>query len=122
ETPLLCSVRPNGPRLTEEFEDAGGGATVIRELLPLLDGDQLTVSGRTVAKNASLAAPADGDVIRGIRDPFGTDPAISVFKGTLAPGGAVAKRPVPDPGPRRFTGPARVFADREEAIASIASG
>ena len=37
ETPLLCSVRPNGPRITEEFEDAGGGATIIRELLPLLD-------------------------------------------------------------------------------------
>lgn len=122
ETPLLCSVRPNGPRITEEFEDAGGGATIIRELLPLLDGDQLTVSGRTIADNASLAAPADGDVIRGIHDPFGTDPAISVLKGTLAPGGAVAKRPVPDPGPRRFTGPARVFANREEAIAGISSG
>jgi dihydroxy-acid dehydratase len=122
ETPLLCSVRPNGPRLTEEFEDAGGGATIIRELLPLLDGDQLTVSGKTVAENASLAAPADGDVIRGIHDPFGTDPAISVLKGTLAPGGAVAKRPVPDPGPRRFTGPARIFANREEAIAGISSG
>ncbi|WP_217423935.1 dihydroxy-acid dehydratase [Agromyces sp. Marseille-P2726] len=122
ETPLLCSVRPNGPRLTEEFEDAGGGATILRELLPLLDGNQLTVSGRTVAENAELAPPADGDVIRGIHDPFGTDPAISVLKGTLAPGGAVAKRPVPDPGPRRFTGPARVFANREEAIAGIASG
>lgn len=122
ETPLLCSVRPNGPRLTEEFEDAGGGATIIRELLPLLDGDQLTVSGKTVAENAELAPPADGDVIRGIHDPFGTDPAISVLKGSLAPGGAVAKRPVPDPGPRRFVGPARIFANREEAIAGISSG
>jgi dihydroxy-acid dehydratase len=122
ETPLLCSVRPNGPRLTEEFEDAGGGATILRELLPLLDGDRLTVSGRTVAENAALARPADGDVIRGIHDPFGTDPAITVLKGTLAPGGAVAKRPVPDPGPRRFTGPARVFANREEAIGGISDG
>src|SRR5690606_33900889 len=38
------------------------------------------------------------------------------------PGGAVAKRPVPDPGPHRFTGPARIFANREEAIEGIASG
>lgn len=122
ETPLLCSVRPNGPRLTEEFEDAGGGATIIRELLPLIDGAQLTVSGATVAENSELAAPADGDVIRSIDDPFGTDPAISVLKGTLAPGGAVAKRPVPDPGPHVFRGPARVFGTREEAIEGISTG
>lgn len=122
ETPLLCSVRPNGPRITEEFEDAGGGATILRELLPLLSADELTVAGTTVAENAAAAKPADGDVIRGIADPFGTDPAITVLKGTLSPGGAVAKRPVPDPGPHRFTGPARIFGTREEAIAGIASG
>ena len=122
QTPLLCSVRPNGPRITEEFEDAGGGATIIRELLPLLDGTQLTVTGKTVAENAATARPADHDVIRTIEDPFGTDPSITVLKGTLSPGGAVAKRPIPDPGPRRFTGPARIFANREEAIAGIASG
>jgi dihydroxy-acid dehydratase len=122
ETPLLCSVRPNGPRLTEEFEDAGGGATILRELLPLLSGDELTVAGTTVAENAAAAPAADGDVIRALSDPFGTDPAITVLKGTLSPGGAVAKRPVPDPGPYRFTGPARIFGTREEAIAGIASG
>ena len=122
QTPLLCSVRPNGPRLVEEFEDAGGGATVIRELLPLLDGDQLTVTGRTLAENAAGARPADGEIIRTIADPFGTDPAITVLRGTLAPGGAVAKRPVPDTGRKRFTGPARVFANREEAIAAISNG
>lgn len=122
ETPLLCSVRPNGPRITEEFEDAGGGATILRELLPLLDGDAATVSGRTIAENARNARPADGDVIRDIDHAFGTDPAITVLKGTLAPGGAVAKRPVPDPGPHTFTGPARIFGNREEAIAGISSG
>lgn len=122
QTPLLCSVRPNGPRLTEEFEDAGGAATILRELLPLLAGDEITVADTTVAQNAAAAPPADGDVIRTIADPFGTDPAITVLKGTLAPGGAVAKRPVPDPGPHVFRGPARVFGTREEAIAGIASG
>ncbi|MFS0734910.1 dihydroxy-acid dehydratase [Microbacterium sp. 1P10UB] len=121
-TPLLAAVRPNGPWLIERFEDAGGGATVLRELLPLLDGDQITVTGETVAQSADRARPADGEVIRSITDPFGTDPAISVLRGTLAPGGAVAKRPVPDPGPHRFTGPARVFGTREEAIAAIGSG
>lgn len=122
QTPLLCSVRPNGPWLVEDFEDAGGGATVLRELMPLLDGDQLTVTGRTLAENAREARPADGEIIRTIADPFGTDPAITVLRGSLAPGGAVAKRPVPDTGQKRFTGPARVFTSREDAIAGIASG
>lgn len=121
-TPVLCSVRPNGDTLTEEFEDAGGARTVLRELLPLLDGEQLTVNGRTVAENAQTARAADGDVIRTIEDPYSTDPAIVVLRGTLAPDGAVAKRPVPDPGPKRFVGPARVFDTREQAIAGISDG
>lgn len=121
-TPLLAAVRPNGPWLVEQFEDAGGGATVLRELLPLLAGDEMTVAGTTVAENAHRAPAADGTVIRSLADPFGTDPAISVLRGSLAPGGAVAKRPVPDPGPHRFRGPARVFGNRDEAIAAIASG
>jgi dihydroxy-acid dehydratase len=122
ETPLLCSVRPNGPRITEEFEDAGGGATILRELLPLLDGEAITAAGTTVAENAAAARPADHDVIRSLEDPFGAGPAITVLKGTLSPGGAVAKRPVPDPGPYVFRGPARVFGTREEAIGSIRDG
>ncbi|MDQ1129697.1 dihydroxy-acid dehydratase [Microbacterium sp. SORGH_AS_0888] len=122
ETPLLCAVRPNGPFLVEEVEDAGGAATVLRELLPLLDGDRLTITGRTLAEELARARPADGVAIRTLAAPFGTDPAITVLRGTLAPGGAVAKRPVPDPGPRVFRGPARVFGTREEAIGAIASG
>ncbi|UUT36217.1 dihydroxy-acid dehydratase [Microbacterium elymi] len=121
-TPVLCAVRPNGPTLTEEFEDAGGGATVLRELMPLLDGGQLTVTGKTLAENADAAVPADGSIIRSLDRPYSTDPAIVVLRGSLAPGGGVAKRPVPDPGPKQFTGPARVFGSREQGIAAITDG
>lgn len=122
ETPVLCSVRPNGPTLTEQFEDAGGAATILRELMPLLDGNQLTITGRTLSENAEDARPADGDIIRTISDPYSTTPAIVVLRGSLAPGGAVAKRPIPDPGPYRFRGPARVFDSREHAIEGISEG
>ncbi|MFC7404762.1 dihydroxy-acid dehydratase [Georgenia alba] len=122
ETPMLCSVRPNGPHLVEDLEDAGGAATVLRELLPLLDGDQRTVDGRTLAENLAAARPADGTVIRTLADPFSTDPAIVVVRGSLAAEGAVVKRPVPDPGPRRFRGPAKVFHSREEGVDAVADG
>ncbi|WP_344782215.1 dihydroxy-acid dehydratase [Microbacterium kribbense] len=121
-TPVLCSVRPNGTTLTEQFEDAGGAATILRELMPLLEGDALTITGHTMAENATAAAPADGDVIRTIDTPYSTDPAIVVLRGTLAPDGSVAKRPVPDSGTKQFTGPARVFDSREQAIAGISDG
>ena len=121
ETPLLASVRPNGAALTEEFEDAGGAATVIRELLPLLHGDRITASGRTVAENAALARPADGAVIRPYDDPITRIPSIVVVRGSLCES-AVVKRPIPDPGPYRFRGPARVFHSREEGVEAIAAG
>ncbi len=121
-TPVLCSVRPNGTTLTEQFEDAGGAATILRELMPLLERDALTITGHTMAENAAAAAPADGDVIRTIGTPYSTDPAIVVLRGTLAPDGSVAKRPVPDSGTKQFTGPARVFDSREQAIAGISDG
>lgn len=120
--PLVASVRPNGPHLIEQYEDAGGAATTLRELLPFLDGDHLTITGQTVAERAAEAAPADGEVIRPTTNPFATRPSIVVVKGTLAEEGAVLKRPIPDLGPYTFTGPARIFHSREEGIAAIASG
>lgn len=122
KTPLLASVRPNGSTLIEEFEDAGGAATTLRELLPLLAEDAMTITGDTVAERAQSARPADGRIIRPMTEPFATTPSIVVVKGSLAAEGAVAKRPIPDPGPYTFTGPARVFHSREDGIAAIADG
>lgn len=119
QTPTLCSIRPNGSDLIEDLEDSGGAATILRELLPLLDSDQLTVDARTVAQNADAARPGDGTVIRDLSNPFSTDPSILVLRGTLAEGGAVVKRPIPDPGPHRFRGPAKVFHSREEGVVAV---
>lgn len=120
-TPVLAAVRPNGHNLVEEFEDVGGAATILRELLPLLDGAQRTASGRSVAENAETAPPADGAVIRPYDDPYTRDPSIVVVRGSLCES-AVVKRPIPDPGPKRFKGPARVFRSREEGVEAIGAG
>jgi dihydroxy-acid dehydratase len=122
ETPLITAIRPNGPHLVEDLEDAGGAATLARTLLPLLDGSVQTADGRSLAENAAAARPADGVVVHELDDPYSTDPSLVVVRGSLAGDGAIVKRPIPDPGPRRFTGPARVFSSREEGVEAIANG
>src|SRR5438445_10782545 len=48
-TPFLVNVRPSGKYLMEDFFYAGGLPAVLRQLLPLLHGDALTVNGRSLA-------------------------------------------------------------------------
>ncbi|WP_313822086.1 dihydroxy-acid dehydratase [Citricoccus sp.] len=122
--PLLASIRPNGPHLIEDLEDAGGTATILRELAPLLSPptERITVTGETLAERIGAAPPADGTIIRGLDDPYSTDPSIVVLRGSLAATGSVSKRPIPDPGPYTFTGPARIFHSREEGIEAVAAG
>lgn len=120
--PLLASIRPNGPHLVEDLEDAGGAATVLRELAPLLHPDRPTITGQSLAERLEAAAPADGTVIRRLGDPYSTRPSIVVLRGSLAKTGSVSKRPIPDPGPYTFTGPARIVHSREEGIQAVAEG
>lgn len=122
ETPTLCSIRPNGDHLVEDLEAAGGAATILKELLPLINGDQLTITGKTLAENLESAKSADGEVIHPLDKPLSTTPAIVVVKGSLVPEGAVVKRPIPDPGPYEFTGPAKIYHSREEGIEAISRG
>ena len=60
ETPLIASMRPTGRFQMEELYEAGGVPAIMRELLPLLDGDALTVTGRTIAENLANT-PTFGD-------------------------------------------------------------
>ena len=54
-TPFLVNVKPSGKYLMEDFFYAGGLPAVLRELLPLLHGDALTVTGKTLAENVAGA-------------------------------------------------------------------
>lgn len=122
ETPPLCSIRPNGEHLVEDLERTGGAAAVLHELKPLIDTQQITLTGAPLGDVLKDAPAADGEVIRPLQDPLATRPAIVVVKGSLAPEGAVVKRPIPDLGPYEFHGPAKIFHSREEGIQAIADG
>jgi dihydroxy-acid dehydratase len=88
----------------------------------LLDGDVLTVTGRTLAENlAGAGTYPDGiDVIRGFDDPVRRDSHLRILRGNLAPDGAVAK--ISGKEGERFRGPAIVFEDEESALRGILEG
>ena len=116
ETPLLVNVKPHGQYSVGEFGHAGGVQAVMKELAPLLHGDCLTVTGKTVAENLEKAQYAfNREVIRPIDNPLLPYGGICVLKGNLAPGGAVVKRSAASPHLLRHRGPAKVFDDLAEA-------
>ena len=74
-TPVIASMRPSGLFIMSELDQAGGVPVILRELLSagLIDGDAMTVNGRTLAQNVSDAFDPDGRVVRQVKDPFQPD-------------------------------------------------
>src|SRR5690606_4339512 len=54
-TPLLANIRPVGKYHMEDLFYAGGVPALLKELLPLLHGEAMTVTGQTVAENVAAA-------------------------------------------------------------------
>jgi dihydroxy-acid dehydratase len=122
EIPLLAAVRPNGETLTEEFEQAGGAAAVLKRLERVLDAEARTVTGRTVGEVLADVPSPRGDVIRPIDDPLSRRPTINIVRGTLLPGGGIVRLGGTGTRMTRFTGPALIYHSRDEALAGIAAG
>jgi dihydroxy-acid dehydratase len=122
EIPVLTAVRPNGPHLIEQLDDAGGTLGVMAALAPLLDLDTVGITGRPLGQLLDEAPPADTSVIRPLDDPFSRRPSIVIVRGSLAADGAIVKLPVDEERPATFRGPARCFASRESAIDALAAG
>jgi len=123
-TPQLCLLSPAGPDRIEDLGRAGGVTAVIGELLKaeLLNPDLLTVTGKTIAENASGAAVADRSVIRSVEEPYRPQGGLAVLFGNLSPEGAVVKQGAVSPSMQNFTGPARVFESEESAVQAINDG
>ena len=123
EIPVLSAVRPNGDDSIEAFEAAGGALALMKQLEPLLDGQAMTVTGRTVTQNLTAATVSDPEVIRPISRPFSVKPPIVILRGSLAPESAIVKLGVRN-GNRRaqFSGAAIVYDDGAEAMRAIETG
>ncbi|MXV93586.1 MAG: dihydroxy-acid dehydratase [Chloroflexi bacterium] len=118
-SPLIANLRPTGLYQMEDLFYAGGIPAVLKMLLPLLHGEALTVTGRTLAENVAEARVSNADVIRSLDDPLADEGGLSIVRGNLAPDGAVIKHAAASPSLLRHRGPALVFADVADLQARI---
>src|SRR5262249_10949056 len=112
-TPLLVNVRPSGKYLMEDFFYAGGLPAVLKELLPLLRADALTVNGRTLGDNVADPRCHNPDVIRPLSLPLAPEGGTVILFGNLCPDGAVLKQSAASPHLLTHRGRAVVFDDHE---------
>ena len=122
EIPLLSSLAPGGPYSVKDLDLAGGMRAVLKELLPRLNGDCLTVNGRTLAENVRTAIKYNSDVIRTLEEPVSQEPGLGVLYGNLAPEGAILKIAAVPKELMRFHGPARVFDSLQDGLTALRAG
>ncbi len=120
-TPWIVNVKPSGEFLMEDFFHAGGVPAVMREVLDLLEGGALTVTGRTVAENLRRAECWNRDVIKPLSAPLFPEGGTVVLRGNLAPDGAVLKQTAASPTLLEHRGRAFVFDNAAEMRARIDS-
>ncbi|MCP3896481.1 dihydroxy-acid dehydratase, partial [Moraxella sp.] len=119
--PFLADLKPSGQHVMEDIHNVGGTPAVMKYLLEkgLLNGDCLTVTGKTVAENlADLPGLTEGQqVIHPLESPIKSTGHIQILKGNLALGGAVAK--ITGKEGLSFTGPAKVYDSEEEMLSAL---
>ncbi|KAG1359593.1 dihydroxy-acid dehydratase, chloroplastic [Cocos nucifera] len=121
KVPFLADLKPSGKFVMEDLHKIGGTPAVIRYLLEkgLLDGDCMTVTGKTLAENAKhFPSLTEGQqIIRPLENPIKSTGHIQILYGNLAPEGSVAK--ITGKEGLFFSGPALVFDGEESMIAAI---
>ena len=121
-TPLLCDLKPGGRFAAVELHKAGGIALLTKRLIEggFIDGDALTVTGRTLGEECeSVVETAGQEVVAPLSSPLRAEGGLVVLRGNLAPDGAVVK--VTQHTPTSHRGPARVFNREEDAFAAVAN-
>lgn len=122
DTPVLLDLKPSGEHYMEDFHHAGGMATLLRELKPLLHLDALTVTGRTLGEEIEAAGPGfQQRVVRTMANPIYPQGGIAVLQGNIAPGGAIIKQSAADARLMEHEGRAVVFENAEDLALRIDS-
>jgi dihydroxy-acid dehydratase len=122
KVPVLADLKPSGKYLMEDLHNIGGTPMVMKYLLRkgYLQGDCLTVTGRTLAENLEKVPELDfkkQQIILSVDAPVKKTGHLQILYGNLAEGGSVAK--ITGKEGERFLGPARVFEGEFDLIDGI---
>ena len=122
--PYLADLKPSGKFVQEDLHSIGGTSGLMKYLLDkgLMDGDCITVTGKTLAENLAMSKglAAGQKIIRPVENPLKPTGHITILHGNLAPDSAVAK--ITGKEGSRFRGPARVFDSEEAMLAALEHG
>lgn len=119
-TPILADLKPGGRYVAVDVDRAGGTRVLAQKMVEagLIDGSTMTVTGKTVAEEASEAKETPGqDVIRPASQSLKDTGGLVILKGNLAPDGCVVK--IAGHERLHHQGPARVFDSEEAAMEKI---
>jgi dihydroxy-acid dehydratase len=119
-TPIFADLKPGGRFVATDLYAAGGTPLVAKRMLEagLLQGDAITVTGRSLAQEASAAKETPGqEVVRAKNNPLKSTGGLVILHGNLSPEGCVIK--VAGNNTQTFRGPARVFDGEEAAFAAV---
>jgi dihydroxy-acid dehydratase len=98
-TPYLTDLRPSGKYLMSDLHHVGGIPALMKYLINhtnLIHADEMTVTGKTHRQNLEdvkelEVGPGKQDVVRSLEDPIKETGHLTILRGSLAPGSAVAK-------------------------------
>ena len=121
-TPYIANLKPSGKYLMKDLHKIGGVPSVLKYMLEnkMLNGDCMTVTGRTIEENLSKIKSPDldsSDIIFPLNNPIKESGHIQILKGNLAEQGCVAK--ITGKEGLKFTGPAKVFDSEFECLTAI---
>jgi dihydroxy-acid dehydratase len=121
-TPHIAKMNPAAAPNVPDFHHAGGVQAVMKELLPILHADALTVTGKSLVENLAAAPAPNRMIIKTMEDPWSNQGGLAVLRGNLAPSSAITKPAAIHPDMHIFTGTAHCFDYEEEANAAILEG
>ena len=122
-TPYIANLKPSGKYLMKDLHKIGGVPSVLKYMLEnnMLNGDCMTVTGKTLEDNLSKIKSPDlksSDIIFPFSNPIKESGHIQILKGNLAEEGCVAK--ITGKEGLKFSGPAKVFDSEFECLTAIA--
>lgn len=131
----LLDIRPSGTWPAQYFHYAGGVPAIMEEIKDSLHLEVMTVTGKTLGENLeelkkngyylrcnaylSKLGISREEIIKPFDKAIGTNGAIAILKGNLAPQGAVIKHTAVPKKMHKAILKARPFDSEEEAIAAI---